>query len=110
GDGGGGGAGGARENGNERRQEQFVADHEAVRNRLRQRERRPEVVQARGEDRDAPRAVAVELVVEPVRDALEVRLQRAALLVREVLAVDLLGAVQQRGHPRVRVAGGRNLG
>ena len=86
-----------------------MPDLEAVGDGLRQRERRPEVVQAGGEDRHALGAVAVEFVVEPAGNPLEVRLQRAALLVREVLAVDLLGAVQQRVHPGLRIAGSRNL-
>ena len=83
----------ARDDGNERREEEVPADLEAVGHGLGQGDRRPEVVEARGEDRRRLRAVTVEVVVEPARDPLEVRLQAAALLVRQILTGDLLGGV-----------------
>ena len=100
---------GTRDNTHERCEEELVADLESIRNRLRERQRRPEIVETCGEHHHAARPVAVEVVVEPARDPLEVRLERAALLVGEVLSVDLLGSAQQCAHPRLRVTGGRHL-
>src|SRR4051812_8027487 len=93
----------------ERRQVELVADIEPIWHRLRQRQRRPEVVEARGEDDYALGAVTLEVVVEPAGDALEVGLERGALLVRQVLAVDLLGAAQECVDPSLRVARRRDL-
>ncbi len=101
---------GAADHRDERREKEVVADLEPVRGRLGQGEGRPEVVEPCREYRDCLHTVAVELVFEPTRDALEVCLQRAALLVCQILAVDLLRAAQQRVHPRVHVACRRNLG
>ncbi len=94
----------------ERRQVEVTADLRAVPDRLRKRERPPEVVEPGREDRKALRAVSLEVVVEPGRDPLEVRLQGGALLVCEVGPVRLVRRVQQRVHPRLGVTGGRDLG
>ena len=69
---------------------QLATNLDAVRDRLRQRDRRPEVVKARGKDGYRSRTVTLEVVVEPALDAFQIGLQRAALVVRHVAAVRLL--------------------
>ena len=85
------------------------ADLHLVRDRLRQGKRAPEVVEPGREDRQATGAVALEVVVEPTGDALPVRFQRAPLLVREVLALRLRRGSEERVHPSLRIACGRNV-
>ena len=60
----------------ERREMELSADPDAVGNRLDERARPPDVVEAGGEDREPVGAVADEVVLEEVADAREVLLQR----------------------------------
>ena len=94
----------------ERRKVELASDVDAVRHGLDQRSRPPHVVEARREHREAARAVAVELVGEPLADSLEVLSQPDALVVRQpavVLRGVALAVVQQGAHPSGDVAGGR---
>jgi hypothetical protein len=94
----------------ERSKVEVAADLGTVRDRLRQRERPPEVVETGREDRQPLGTVALEVVVEPGRNPLEVRLQGGALLVGEVGPVGLVSRVQHRVHPRLGVSGGGDIG
>jgi hypothetical protein len=68
----------------ERCEQEVVGDADRVRHPHRQRERAPDVVEPRGEDGEAVRAVPVEVGVEVSLEPLEVRLQTLANLVRKV--------------------------
>src|SRR5204862_4940901 len=83
-----------------RREVELAADLDGVANRLGERQRAPEVVEPRREDPDTPHAVAVEAVVEPARDALDVRLQRLPLGTGE-LALTLVELALRHGEERV---------
>ena len=96
--------------GHERGKLEISPDLHLVGHGLGQREGPPEVVQTGREDREPLRAVALEVVIEPLRDALPVRLQRGALLVREVLAIRLGNGGQEGVHPGLRVARSRDVG
>jgi hypothetical protein len=93
----------------ERRQVELAADLELVRHRFAQRERLPDVVEARAEHREPMRAVPFELVVEEGSDPPEVRLQSQADLVCVVRAVVLLlPLVEERVDSRLGVSGRRS--
>ena len=77
----------AAEQRNERPEVEVGADAHAVRHRLAQSVDAPELVEPRGEDGDALRAGAVEVVREEVADALEVGLQPRLLVVRQLASV-----------------------
>ena len=91
----------------ERRKVEVTADLRAVPDRLRQRERPPEVVEPGREDREALGAVSLEVVVEPGCDPLEVGLQGGALLVGQIGPVGPVRRVEHGVHPRLGVTGGR---
>src|SRR5436190_3442128 len=98
-----------RDEGNERREVEVAAHANTFGDGLREQQRAPVVVEGGGEDGKPVRAVTLELVVEPPSDALEVRLQPEAPLVREIGPVDLLGLVQDGIHSRLRVPRRRHL-
>ena len=81
---------------NQRREEQDALDLDGVRDRLRQRQRAPEVVQLGGEDGEAVRTVADELLLDVVLDVLEIRLQALPLLAGQLAPVQLLGRVAEQ--------------
>src|SRR6266516_6663160 len=68
-----------------RREVELLVDRQRVVDRICDAERAPESVEARGEHGGAARAVAVELVVEPRRDPLEVALQRLAAVAAQLV-------------------------
>src|SRR6266540_2398335 len=96
----------------EGREIQLGADLHLVLERLRDGDGAPEVVERGREDGEAADAVAVEVVVEPAADPLDVRLQRLARRVpKRALAPGELAfrLGEQRLHLRLRVAGGRDV-
>ena len=93
----------------ERREIEVAPDPNAVGDRLGELQRRPVVVQPRGEYCEALRAVTLEVVVEPLCDSVEVRLQPDTRVVRQLGPVGLLGLGEHGVHPRLCVAGRRHL-
>ena len=96
----------------ERREVELARNLHVVLDRLGERQRAPEVVEPGREDADAPRAVAVEAVVEPCGDALEICLQRLPLGPGQLALafVELaLRCGQERVHPRLDRSGRRRL-
>jgi len=96
----------------ERREVELARDLHVVLDRLGERQRAPEVVEAGREHADAPGAVAVEAVVEPRGDALEIRLERFPLGAGQLALalVELpLGCGEDRVHPRLDRSGRRGL-
>src|SRR5215207_235987 len=90
---------------NERRKIELASDLHFVGHRLAEPDRLPQVVEPRAEHGVAAGAVTLELLVEELPDALEVRLQSHALLMRLLGNVtSLLAFVEQRVHPRLFVA------
>ena len=85
----------------ERRKAQVAADSDAIRHRVGQRQRAPEVVEARREDRDPAQAAPVESVVEPRLDPSDVALQGLARLAAQ-RALPLLERAARLGDQRVR--------
>jgi hypothetical protein len=100
---------GARDKRDQRSEIELVGHLRAVGHGLRQGHRAPVVVETGRKDGKPPGAVPLEVVVEPVGDPVEVLFQGDALVMREVLPVGLLRRVQHRVHPRLGVAGGRDL-
>ena len=101
----------APEQRHERREQEVVGDARRVGHGRRQREDAPDVVQPGREHGEPVGAVPVELAVEEPLEPLEVGLQPAAHLVREIgprRAVRLRREVEQRVHARRRVAGRRD--
>ncbi len=80
----------------ERREVEGPADLDFVGDGVRQCERRPEVVETGAEDGDAVRSVAIQLLGQIVRDALEVGLQSLACGVARRPRRCLAGLVEQR--------------
>ena len=88
----------------ERREVHLLVHANAVRHRLREVVRAPEVVGPRREDGRALRAVAVELVVEPAADALEIGLQPLAGVAAQLALARVhpsLGLREERVDPRL---------
>ena len=86
---------------------ELPADPDSIGHRLDERARPPDVVHARGEDRDAVRPVPLELVREVVADPAEVLLEREPLVVCQPAVVRLrvaLAVGEQGAHPRGGVA------
>ena len=94
----------------ERRKEEVTSDLRAVVDRRRQGERPPRVVEPGREHGEPLRAVSLEIVVEPLRDPLEVGLEAHALLVGQVGPVGPVGRVEHGVHAGLRVARGRDIG
>jgi thioredoxin reductase (NADPH) len=95
---------------NERREVERAAHLHLVGHGLGERERPPDVVEARGEDREPVGAVPFELPRIEVTDALEVCPQADTLVVRQVAAVRafaLRRLVEERMEPRDGVGGRR---
>jgi hypothetical protein len=69
----------------ERRQIELTSDRDLVGNRIRERRRPPDVVEAGREDGDATGAVTVELGREKLPDPHQVGAQSLALLVRQLM-------------------------
>ena len=84
----------------ERRKVELASDVDAIRHGLDQRSRPPHVVEARREHREAARAVAVELVREPLADSLEVLSQPDALVVRQAAVVLRASGARRRSAGR----------
>ena len=94
----------------ERRQPQPRAHFDLVGHRLGERQRTPDAVEARAEDRQPLRAVAVELGLEPAPDAVEVLAQGDALPVVERVAARAVAAgtfVEEGVEPGLGVTRGR---
>ena len=94
----------AAEQRHERREQEVVGDARRVRHRRRQREDAPDVVRTRREDREAVRAVPVELAVEELLQPLEIRLQTAADLVGRSGRVAPCDFAARSSSERTRVA------
>jgi hypothetical protein len=97
----------------ERRQAERRPNADRVADRLGQRQRPPDAVEPGAEEREAARAVAVEVGVEEAADALEVGLEPLALLVRQAVAlrrVALLCRVEERVDLRRHLRGCRRIG
>src|SRR3954454_14258151 len=102
---------------NQRRHIALPADRHVVDAATRQRERAPEVLEGRGEDGDAARAVALEALVEPPPDPHEVRLERLPLavgqhglpLLGEALGLGKLGVDPRLGRSRGRSVAGLEI-
>ena len=84
----------------ERRKVELARDLHVVLHRLGKRQRAPEVVEPCREDADPPGAVAIEPVVEPGRDPIDVRLQSLPLRAWQ-LALSLVQLALRRGENRV---------
>ena len=84
----------------ERREVELASDVDAVRHGLDQCARPPHVVEARREHREPVRALALELVREPLADSLEVLSQPDALVVRQAAVVLLRSGARLRSAAR----------
>ena len=90
----------------ERREHQLLVEARLVHDRLHQRQRAEEPVEAAGEQRHTPGPGAVELGVEPGANPLEIGLRTLPRLPRQLVAPRLelaLDVVEERVHPRLHV-------
>src|SRR5580765_832250 len=98
--------------GDERLEVEAAADLDRVRDAGAQRQRHPEVVERRAEDRQSERAVAVELLLEVIPQALDVLAQPLLALVRQLRPPGRLRAldlVDQGVHASVGGGRGRRV-